>query len=158
MSNKTKANICFISSLVTLIGIPLVVTVIKYNVIQSLSNQSIHTKISVIAATIILVLCLVFFKRLSKFLKAFNKASAFLNVLKGFIKLIPLVCLLIVLSNILTHVKDLLYVVSWITGCAAISFLILDPITKYYIYEANKDEQKEVMKEAFANANNEDQV
>lgn len=158
MSNKTKANICFAASLVTLIGIPLVVTVIKYNVIQSLQNQSIHTKVSVIASIIILILCLVFFKRLSKFLKAFNKSSAFLNVIKGVIKLIPLISLLILLSNILAHVQDLLYVVSWITGCAAVSFLVLDPITKYYIYEANKDEQKEVMKEAFVNANDENQV
>ena len=81
MSNRAKANICFIASLITLVGIPLVVTVIKYKVIQNLHQQPLGTKISIIAALIILVLCLVFCRRLIKFLKVFKKYTIYNHIL-----------------------------------------------------------------------------
>ena len=158
MSNKAKAKTCFITSLVVLIGVPLMVTVIKYNIIQSLSNQSLSVKISFGAAIIILTLCIVFFKRLRSYIKKFTNMSLMARLLKGVIKLIPLISILILLSNLIICIKDLVYVVTWIVGCAAISFLVLDPLTDYYMAKAEKDEQKQTVSEALKDANAESQI
>lgn len=155
MSNKNKAKICFITSLIVLIGVPFLVTILKYNIIQSLRNQSLRVKISFGAAIIILILCIVFFKRIKNYIKKFTNMSLMARLLKGVIKLIPLISILILLSNLIIYIQDLVYVVAWIVGCATVSFLVLDPLTDYYMSKAEKDEQKQTVSEALKDATNE---
>lgn len=158
MSNKKKAKVCFISSLIILIGVPFIVTILKYNIIQNLHNQSLRVKISFGAAIVILALSIIFFKRIKSYTKKFANMSLMAKLLKGVIKLIPLISILIVLSNLIIYIQDLVYVVAWIVGCASISFLILDPLTDYYMDKADKDEQKQTVSEALKDANAESKV
>ena len=79
-----------------------------------------------------------------------------ISVLKGVIKLIPLISILILLSNLIIYIQDLVYIVTWIVYCSAVSFLVLDPLADYYIDKAHKDEQKQIVSEAIKDATTED--
>lgn len=147
MSNKLKSHICFIASLVTSVAIPLIVTFNKYKIIKVFKQQSSGIKVSIIAAVITLILLVVFFKRIMKYLSKFE-FSYIIYFAKGMLKLIPLVCLLILFVNIIKVIDDLVFVTGWIVGCNAITFFILDPLTAKYLLLHKKEVQKNIVKEA----------
>lgn len=147
MSNKLKSHICFIASLVTSVAIPLIVTFNKYKIIKVFKQQSSGIKVSIIAAVITLILLVVFFKRIMKYLSKFE-FSYIIYFAKGMLKLIPLVCLLILFVNIIKVIDDLVFVTGWIVGCNAITFFILDPLTAKYTLLHKKEFQKNIVKEA----------
>jgi hypothetical protein len=147
MSNKLKSHICFIASLVTSVAIPLIVTFNKYKIIKVFKQQSSGIKVSIIAAVITLILLVVFFKRIMKYLSKFE-FSYIIYFAKGMLKLIPLVCLLILFVNIVKVIDDLVFVTGWIVGCNAITFFILDPLTAKYLLLHKKEVQKNIVKEA----------
>lgn len=148
-SNTAKRNLCFILSSIVSIFVPITVTIIKYNMIHVLIETKTSVKVSIIGASIILILFFVFFKRITKFLNTLS-FSMKIAVLKGITKLIPLVLLLLLFVNIVKIIDDLVFVTGWIVGCNSISFLILDPLTEKYNYEAKKDEQRKLIKEGIA--------
>ena len=147
MSNKLKSHICFIASLVTSVAIPLIVTFNKYKIIKVFKQQSSGIKVSIIAAVITLILLVVFFKRIMKYLSKFE-FSYIIYFAKGMLKLIPLVCLLILFVNIVKVIDDLVFVTGWIVGCNAVTFFILDPLTAKYTLLHKKEVQKNIVKEA----------
>lgn len=147
MSNKLKSHICFIASLVTSVAIPLIVTFNKYKIIKVFKQQSSGIKISIIAAVITLILLVVFFKRIMKYLSKFE-FSYIIYFAKGMLKLIPLVCLLILFVNIVKVIDDLVFVTGWIVGCNIVTFFILDPLTAKYTLLHKKEVQKNIVKEA----------
>ena len=148
MSNKLKSHICFIASLVTSVGIPLLATFNKYKIIRVFKEQSSGVKISIIAAIITLILLLVFFKRIINYLNKFE-FSYIIYFVKGLLKIIPLICLLILFVNIVKVVDDLVFVTGWIVGCNCVTFFVLDPLTAKYMLLHKQDIQKNIVKEAF---------
>jgi hypothetical protein len=118
--------------------------------IHVLIETKTSVKVSVIGATIILILFFVFFKRIMKFLNTLS-FSMKVSVLKGITKLIPLVLLLLLFVNVVKIIDDLVFVTGWIVGCNSISFLILDPLTEKYNYEAKRDEHRKLIKEGISN-------
>lgn len=147
MSNKLKSKICFIASLITSVGIPIIVTIFKYDIIQRFSEQKPKIKISIIAAIIILTLLIVFFKRIIKYLNSFD-FSYTISICKGLLKIIPLICILILFTNLIKIIDDLVFITSWIVGCNIITFFVLDPLTQKYTYLSKQDIQKQLVKEA----------
>lgn len=149
-SNAFKRNLCFILSSIVSIFIPIIVTIIKYDMIHVLIKTKTSVKVSIIGASIILILFFVFFKRIMKFLNTLS-FSMKVSVLKGITKLIPLVLLLLLFINVVKIIDDLVFVTGWIVGCNSISFLILDPLTEKYNYEAKRDEHRKLIKEGISN-------
>lgn len=147
MSNKVKSKICFIASLVTSVIIPLLVTVFRFGIIKYFAQQTIKIKISIIAAIIMLILLLVFFKRIIKYLNSFEYSYTVCFV-KGVLKLLPLVCILLIFVNIIKVIDDLVFVTSWIVGCNIITFFVLDPLTAKYTLKHKHDIQRQLVKEA----------
>lgn len=150
-SNKAKSLYCFIASIIVSIGIPLIVTIVKFDVINQLKQTKTVTKISILAAIIIVVLILVFFKKIFTYLKSLPFSYS-IGLLKGALKLFPLALILFLLTFIPKYISDLTFVIGWLVGCNAIAFLGLDPLTQMYLYESKKDEQKEIVKEGVASA------
>ena len=151
LSNKAKSIYCFIASIIVSIGIPLIVTISKFNLIQEFKQTKTSVKIGLIAAVIVVVLILVFFKRILKFLNSLA-FSYTICLLKGILKLIPVILILIILISIASVIDDLIFVLGWLLGCNAIAFLGIDPFTQMFIHEAKKDEQREVIKEGVESA------
>lgn len=147
MSNKLKSRLCFIASLITSVVIPIVVVCTKFHIIKVFKAQPYSIKISVIAAIIILTLLIVFFKRIMNYLNTFDFSYA-VYFIKGLLKIIPLVCVLIIFVNIIKVINDLVFVTGWIVGCNAVTFFVLDPLTAKYTFEYKKDIQRNVVKEA----------
>lgn len=150
-SNRAKSLYCFIASIIVSIGIPLIVTIVKFDIINQLKQTKTVTKISVLAAIIIVVLILVFFKKIFTYLKSLPFSYS-IGLLKGALKLFPLALILFLLTFIPKYISDLTFVVGWLVGCNAIALLGLDPLTQMYAYESKKDEQKEIVKEGVASA------
>ena len=150
-SNKSKSLYCFIASIIVSIGIPLVVTIMKFDLINQIRQTKTVVKISIIAAIIIVTLILVFFKKIYNYLKSLP-FSYTICLLKGALKLLPLVLILFLLVFIPKYITDLTFVIGWLVGCNAISLLGIDPLTQMYVYESKKDEQKDIIKEGVSNA------
>jgi hypothetical protein len=147
MMNKNKRLLCFIASLIVSIGIPLVVTVVHYDMLNLFISQKTSIKISIIGAVIVLTLLLIFFKKIIKYLSSLE-FSISIAVLKGLIKLIPLFLVLFLLANMTKVIDDFVFVFSWITGCNVVAKLVLDPLTDFYTEEVRKDNQREIVRSA----------
>lgn len=147
MTNKNKRLLCFIASLIVSIGIPLVVTVVHYDMLNLFISQKTSIKISIIGAVIVLTLLLIFFKKIIKYLSSLE-FSISIAVLKGLIKLIPLFLVLFLLANMTKVIDDFVFVFSWITGCNVVAKLVLDPLTDFYTEEVIKDNQREIVRSA----------
>lgn len=147
MTNKNKRLLCFIASLIVSIGIPLVVTVVHYDMLNLFISQKTSIKISIIGAVIVLTLLLIFFKKIIKYLSSLE-FSISIAVLKGLIKLVPLFLVVFLLANMTKVIDDFVFVFSWITGCNVVSKLILDPLTDFYTEEVRKDNQREIVRSA----------
>lgn len=147
MTNKNKRLLCFIASLIVSIGIPLVVTVVHYDMLNLFISQKTSIKISIIGAVIVLTLLLVFFKKIIKYLSSLE-FSISIAVLKGLIKLVPLFLVVFLLANMTKVIDDFVFVFSWITGCNVVSKLVLDPLTDFYTEEVRKDNQREIVRSA----------
>ena len=147
MTNKNKRLLCFIASLIVSIGIPLVVTVVHYDMLNLFISQKTSIKISIIGAVIVLTLLLIFFKKIIKYLSSLE-FSISIAVLKGLIKLIPLFLVVFLLVNMTKVIDDFVFVFSWITGCNVVSKLVLDPLTDFYTEEVRKDNQREIVRSA----------
>lgn len=150
-SNKAKSLYCFIASIIVSIGIPLVVTIVKFDIINQIKQTKTVVKISIVAAVIIVTLILVFFKKIYNYLKSLPFSYS-ICLLKGALKLLPLVLILFLLVFIPKYITDLTFVIGWLVGCNAIALLGIDPLTQMYVYESKKDEQKEIIKEGVSNA------
>lgn len=151
LSNKAKSIYCFIASIIVSIGIPLIVTISKFDLIQEFIHSKPYIKVGLIASVIVVTLILVFFKRILKFLNSLA-FSYTICLLKGILKLIPILLILIILISIASVIDDLIFVLGWLLGCNAISFLGIDPFTQMFIYESKKDEQRKVVKEGVESA------
>lgn len=147
LTNKIKRLICFIASLIVSIGIPLVVTIVYYDMFNIFITQKTSVKISIIGAVIVLSLLLIFFKKIIKYLSSLE-FSISIAVLKGLIKLLPLFLIVFLLANMTKVIDDFVFVFSWITGCNVISKLILDPLTDFYTEEVRKDNQRDIVRSA----------
>lgn len=150
-SNKAKSLYCFIASIIVSIGIPLVVTIMKFDIINQIKQTKPVVKISIVAAIIIVTLILIFFKKIYNYLKSLPFSYS-ICLLKGALKLLPLVLILFLLIFIPKYITDLTFVIGWLVGCNTIALLGIDPLTQMYLYEAKKDEQKEIVKEGVENA------
>lgn len=150
-SNKAKSLYCFIASIIVSIGIPLVVTIVKFDIINQIKQTKTVVRISIISAVIIVTLILIFFKKIYNYLKSLPFSYS-ICLLKGALKLLPLVLILFLLVSIPKYVTDLTFVTGWLVGCNAIALLGIDPFTQMYVYESKKDEQKEIIKEGVSNA------
>ena len=147
LTNKTKRLICFIASLIVSIGIPLIVTIVYYDMFNIFITQKTSVKISIIGAVIVLSLLLIFFKKIIKYLSSLE-FSISIAVLKGLIKLLPLFLIVFLLANMTKVIDDFVFVFSWVTGCNVISKLILDPLTDFYTEEVRKDNQRNIVRSA----------
>lgn len=147
LTNKVKRLICFIASLIVSIGIPLIVTIVYYDMFNIFITQKTSVKISIIGAVIVLSLLLIFFKKIIKYLSSLE-FSISIAVLKGLIKLLPLFLIIFLLANMTKVIDDFVFVFSWVTGCNVISKLILDPLTDFYTEEVRKDNQRNIVRSA----------
>lgn len=149
-SNKARSLYCLIASIIVSIGIPLVVTIVKFDIINQLKQTKTVVKLGIVAAVTVVTLILVFFKKIYTYLKSLPFSYS-ICLLKGALKLLPLALVLFLLTFIPKYITDLTFVIGWLVGCNAISLLGIDPLTQMYLYEAKKDEQKEIIKEGVSN-------
>lgn len=147
MSNKKKRLICFIASMFLSIGVPLIVTIIKYDIIKAFAQQRASVKVSIIGAIIICILFFVFFKKLVKYLSGVT-FSYTLAIVKGIVKIVPLICIMLVLINMINYITDFVFVFGWITGCNIIAKIGIDPLVDKYTDLVKREEQKQIVKEA----------
>ena len=147
LTNKVKRLICFTASLIVSIGIPLIVTIVHYDMFNLFITQKTSVKVSIIGAVIVLALLLIFFKKIIKYLSSLE-FSITIAVVKGLIKLVPLFIIVFLLVNMTKVIDDFVFVFSWITGCNVISKLILDPLTDYYTEQVRVEHQRDIVRGA----------
>ena len=147
LTNKVKRLICFTASLIVSIGIPLIVTIVHYDMFNLFITQKTSVKVSIIGAVIVLALLLIFFKKILKYLSSLE-FSITITVIKGLIKLVPLFIIVFLLVNMTKVIDDFVFVFSWITGCNVISKLILDPLTDYYTEQVRVEHQRDIVRGA----------
>lgn len=152
MSNNTKRILFFIASIIVSVGIPLTAIIIKYDMIHKFARQTTRLKISIIGAIIFIILFTIFFKKIVKFLND-QEFSMTLVVIKNIIKIIPLVCISLLLINMMYIIDDLMYVFGWIVGCNIISLIFIQPFVEKYSYLTKKDNAKKLIKEAIGEYN-----
>lgn len=139
--------IFFLLSLIIPIGIPLVVIIVRYDVLKLYTEASTGVKISIIAAIFIVSLFIALYNKIRKFLNEldFSFVKCLIN---GTVKIIPLVCLLLMFANMYKVVDDIVFVMEWIIPCAAISLFYLEPKYHYYTKLCKEDEQIKIIKKA----------
>lgn len=147
LTNKVKRLICFTASLIVSIGIPLIVTIVHYDMFNLFITQKTSVKVSIIGAVIVLALLLIFFKKILKYLSSLE-FSITIAVIKGLVKLVPLFIIVFLLVNMTKVIDDFVFVFSWITGCNVISKLILDPLTDYYTEQVRVEHQRDIVRGA----------
>lgn len=147
LTNKVKRLICFTASLIVSIGIPLIVTIVHYDMFNLFITQKTSVKVSIIGAVIVLALLLIFFKKILKYLSSLEFSIA-IAVIKGLVKLVPLFIIVFLLANMTKVIDDFVFVFSWITGCNVISKLILDPLTDYYTEQVRVEHQRDIVRGA----------
>lgn len=147
MSNKQKRVVFFLLSLLIPIGIPLVVIVIRYDIVNAFLNTSTKVKISLIAAVFIVCLFISMYKKIKKFLNDME-FSVLKCIINGVVKLIPLVSILLMFSNMYKVVDDIVFVMEWIIPCAAVSLFYFEPKYHYYTKLCKEDEQVNLIKKA----------
>ena len=147
LTNKVKRLICFTASLIVSIGIPLIVTIVHYDMFNLFITQKTSVKVSIIGAVIVLALLLIFFKKILKYLSSLE-FSITITVIKGLVKLVPLFIIVFLLANMTKVIDDFVFVFSWITGCNVISKLILDPLTDYYTEQVRVEHQRDIVRGA----------
>lgn len=147
LTNKVKRLICFTASLIVSIGIPLIVTIVHYDMFNLFITQKTSVKVSIIGAVIVLALLLIFFKKILKYLSSLE-FSITIAVIKGLVKLVPLFIIVFLLANMTKVIDDFVFVFSWITGCNVISKLILDPLTDYYTEQVRVEHQRDIVRGA----------
>lgn len=147
LTNKVKRLICFTASLIVSIGIPLIVTIVHYDMFNLFITQKTSVKVSIIGAVIVLALLLIFFKKILKYLSSLE-FSITITVIKGLVKLVPLFIIVFLLANMTKVIDDFVFVFSWITGCNVISKLILDPLTDYYTEQVRVEYQRDIVRGA----------
>lgn len=147
LTNKVKRLICFTASLIVSIGIPLIVTIVHYDMFNLFITQKTSVKVSIIGAVIVLALLLIFFKKILKYLISLE-FSITIAVIKGLVKLVPLFIIVFLLANMTKVIDDFVFVFSWITGCNVVSKLILDPLTDYYTEQVRVEHQRDIVRGA----------
>lgn len=147
LTNKVKRLICFTASLIVSIGIPLIVTIVHYDMFNLFITQKTSVKVSIIGAVIVLALLLIFFKKIIKYLSSLE-FSITIAVVKGLVRLVPLFIIVFLLANMTKVIDDFVFVFSWITGCNVISKLVLDPLTDYYTEQVRVEHQRDIVRGA----------
>lgn len=147
MSNKQKRVVFFLLSLLIPIGIPLVVIVIRYDIVNAFLNTSTKVKISLIAAVFIVCLFISMYKKIKKFLNDME-FSVLKCIINGVVKLVPLVSILLMFSNMYKVIDDIVFVMEWIIPCAAVSLFYFEPKYHYYTKLCKEDEQVNLIKKA----------
>lgn len=147
LTNKVKRLICFTASLIVSIGIPLIVTIVHYDMFNLFITQKTSVKVSIIGAVIVLALLLIFFKKIIKYLSSLE-FSITIAVIKGLVKLVPLFIMVFLLANMTKVIDDFVFVFSWITGCNVVSKLVLDPLTDYYTEQVRVEHQRDIVRGA----------
>lgn len=147
LTNKVKRLICFTASLIVSIGIPLIVTIVYYDMFNLFITQKTSVKVSIIGAVIVLALLLIFFKKIIKYLSSLE-FSITIAVIKGLVRLVPLFIIVFLLANMTKVIDDFVFVFSWITGCNVISKLVLDPLTDYYTEQVRVEHQRDIVRGA----------
>ena len=147
MSNKTKRFVYFALSLIISIGVPLIVVLDKYKVIEAFRNAPTKVRVSIIAAIFIISFFIAMRKKIKQFLNdmEFSLLKCLVN---GIVKITPLICILLVFANLYKVIDDIVYVMRWIIPCAAISLFYLEPKYHYYTKLCKEDEQVKVIKKA----------
>lgn len=138
MTNKSKRNLCFILSLLFSFVIPVIVIIDRYNMIEAFSNLSTKVKLSIIGCVIVVILAISNIKKITDFVNSIE-FSIWKCLVSGTFKIIPLVCILLLLTNITLLIDDLTYVTYWILGSNVFSLFIFDPLWRYYNEETKYD-------------------
>ena len=138
MTNKSKRNICFILSLLFSFVIPVIVIIDRYNMIEAFSNLSTKVQMSIIGCVVIMILALANIKKITEFINKIE-FSIWKCLVSGTFKIIPLVAILVLLTNITLIIDDLTYVTYWILGSNIVSLFIFDPLWRYYNEETQYD-------------------
>ena len=138
MSNKVKRNLCFIAAVVFSFAIPVLAVVIRYDMLNAYMKASTKVQISIVACIIIAIIALCNIKRITQFINNIE-FSIFKCIISGLFKIIPLVCIVLILVNMTALIDDLTYVAYWTLGSNIFSLFIFDPLWRYYNEETKYD-------------------
>ena len=138
MSNKTKRNLCFILSLIFSFVIPAIVIVVRYNMIDAFKNLNPKVRLSIIGCIVLLILAICNIKKITEFINSIE-FSVWKCLVNGTFKIIPLACVLLLLTNMELLLDDLTYITYWVLGCNIFSLFIFDPLWRYYNEETKYD-------------------
>ena len=132
MSNKVKRNLCFAAAVVFSFAIPVLAVVIRYDMLNAYMEASTKVQISIVACIIIAIIALCNIKRITQFINNIE-FSIFKCIISGLFKIIPLVCIVLILVNMTALIDDLTY------GSNIFSLFIFDPLWRYYNEETKYD-------------------
>lgn len=138
MSNKVKRNLCFVAAVVFSFAIPVLAVVIRYDMLNAYMEASTKVQISIVACIIIAIIALCNIKRITQFINNIE-FSIFKCIISGLFKIIPLVCIVLILVNMTALIDDLTYVAYWTLGSNIFSLFIFDPLWRYYNEETKYD-------------------
>lgn len=138
MSNKLKRNLCFVASIIFSFVIPVLAVVIRYDMLNAYVQASTKVQISIVACIIIAIIAVCNIKRITHFINSIE-FSIWKCLVSGTFKIIPLVCLVLILVNMTVLIDDLTYVAYWTLGSNIFSLFIFDPLWRYYNEETKYD-------------------
>lgn len=140
MTNKTKRDLCFALTILFSFVIPATVVVIKYHMVEAFMHASTSVQLSIMGCIIILIMALCNIKKITTFINNIE-FSIMKCIISGAFKMIPLICILLLLTNMNLIINDLTYITYWIVASNAISLFIFDPLWKYYNEESKFDRE-----------------
>lgn len=140
MNNITKRNLCFIASVIFSFAIPIITTIIRFDMYKVYMKASTKIKISILGCIIIIITTICNFKKIKEYIDSID-FSIWKCIMYGLFKMIPLVCISLLLYNMTTLIEDLRYVVYTTLFSNIFSLFIFDPLWKYYNEEVKYDKK-----------------
>jgi hypothetical protein len=128
---KKRRLLVFLAIILTILIIPSIVIIIKFNLIEQFKTTTPKTQFSILAMISLIVVFLIFYKKINLLINQME-FSILKVILNGFMFMIPLTIFLVIFIGLTFVLEDVIFVFKWIWGCAFITSFTLIPIWSYY--------------------------
>ena len=134
MSNLIKRRLFFALSITFSFLIPATAIIVRYDMINKFLETKNSIKISIIGSALVLILLMTNLKKVMAYLDSLD-FSIWKCIINGVIKILPVLCIALLVINLHNIIDDLFYAISWILGCNILALFVWDPLYQYYTSE-----------------------
>lgn len=131
MSNKRKRFLFFFLTLLFSFGIPAIVTIIQYDIIEQYLSLPKEVRFSMWSMFIVMILSIIFYRKVRKFLNKME-FSIFKHLMFGAVHFVMLISILFTLIGVNIIIEDVIYIFKWVVGCNIPALFIFEPLWEKY--------------------------